>query len=446
MMSLPRLSKLSRSWPSKRGFTLVELLVAISIIGVLASMILVMARGVQVDAQVSKTRGTVSKISEVLTAKYEQLLTAPMSLTIPERALAPRTVIVNGTSQSMPGVTTREAALVRLIAMRDLMRMMLPERHEDLPVLTDTTGGSPSSTYFPPSPILLRTLVDGSTYGTLQIFPGNAVEAAQLTNAIPGDAYAVAQAMISRFVTALPNRGVSPANVRWWTNNENAELLYAIVESTVINGSSAIEMFKSSEIGDTDADNCPEFIDAWGTPIGFIRWPSGSPMSGMSLMEDPFGSGDPFDPMKADVGYELTNVAYHPGKGLFPMVVSAGPNGLFGVNFIEARKPEFGGGAGAAWSGKVLLAVSEALPANYNLPGGSVPPAFPPKPPAAGGRYDLSASIPSPYVPSASYLYPDPYYPRGGVSNYLLLRSGFPWYADAAADNITNLDPSGESL
>ena len=34
-------------------------------------------------------------------------------------------------------------------------------------------------------------------------------------------------------------------------------------------------LFQENQIGDTDGDGAPEFLDGWGKPIGFIRWPAG---------------------------------------------------------------------------------------------------------------------------------------------------------------------------
>jgi len=75
------------------------------------------------------------------------------------------------------------------------------------------------------------------------------------------------------------------------------------------------------DVGDTDGDNMPEFLDAWGNPIGFVLMPRG--------LELPPGGGKkffsatlPFDPV---VGTMLD------AKVSRPLVVSAGPDGAFGL-------------------------------------------------------------------------------------------------------------------
>ena len=58
------------------------------------------------------------------------------------------------------------------------------------------------------------------------------------------------------------------------TNGQNgpAELLYMIVS---MGSPEAMEQFNSSEIGDTDNNGYPEFLDGWGRPIFFLRWAPG---------------------------------------------------------------------------------------------------------------------------------------------------------------------------
>ena len=54
-----------------------------------------------------------------------------------------------------------------------------------------------------------------------------------------------------------------------------SEMLYAIlVEGLGPLGSSfSREDFTAKEVQDTDGDGLPEFVDAWGEPLQFYRWP-----------------------------------------------------------------------------------------------------------------------------------------------------------------------------
>ncbi len=108
--------------------------------------------------------------------------------------------------------------------------------------------------------------------------------------------------------------------------NQNAELLYAVVASSTFQGSSALEHFRPSEIGDTDGDGYPEFIDAWGRPIRWLRWPAGF----SSPLNDTL-TPDPMDPLKTDWRW-ADSVTLKPWM-LVPLIISAGPDGEFDIAF-----------------------------------------------------------------------------------------------------------------
>lgn len=57
---------------------------------------------------------------------------------------------------------------------------------------------------------------------------------------------------------------------------ESAELLYLILTEADILGASpvSVDEFSSSEVRDTDGDGLLEFVDGWGRPLRFYRWPT----------------------------------------------------------------------------------------------------------------------------------------------------------------------------
>ena len=355
----------------RRGaFTLVELLVAISIIVILASLTMVAMRGAQQDVLESKTRSTIANIHEVLASKWEGYLSRPLPLKLPTVAFQA------DPTTGQRALSAREMARLRLSAIRDLMRMEMPDR------VTDLRG---------PTPLVAR------------IFEGTA-------NMTSFPISVAAPATLRRI-----NEIITPSIA---STNLNAELLYFLVSSTSYQNSSALELFRPSEIGDTDSDNMLEFIDAWGKPIQWIRWPAGleggaSPFD----LDDPFVSNvvgsetskDPLDPLSSDLyfdrDFQPKNVLLRPGAGLFPLVYSLGPDGLSGV------REEFG--------------------AAFSMPTGSASPPWP----RAG------MTLPPGY-PNSIY-YPDPYHPR---EQPLAQRLGAVIDPSSGADNITNFDQFGESL
>jgi hypothetical protein len=87
-------------------------------------------------------------------------------------------------------------------------------------------------------------------------------------------------------------------------------------------------MFTAQDIGDVDEDGAPEFLDGWGRPIHFVRWPAGfisdmqsvvapSGLVSIDRVGDQEGDHDPIDPFGVD------DTAYR----LVPLIYSAGPDG-----------------------------------------------------------------------------------------------------------------------
>ena len=63
-------------------------------------------------------------------------------------------------------------------------------------------------------------------------------------------------------------------NKQPWT--ESSELLYYVLTKTEVFGIAPVDdsEFSTSEVADTDDDGLLEFVDAWGQPLRFYRWPT----------------------------------------------------------------------------------------------------------------------------------------------------------------------------
>jgi prepilin-type N-terminal cleavage/methylation domain-containing protein len=126
----------------------------------------------------------------------------------------------------------------------------------------------------------------------------------------------------------------------------SAECLYLIV--MVGNNDGEEIRFLESEVGDKDQDRMPEFLDAWGRPIEFIRWAPGYvPRLGADTdvqRDDPPNSApplsfqpDPFDrrglcrPGSSVVALNPPNNTVSYGFKLLPLVYSWGPDGEAGL-------------------------------------------------------------------------------------------------------------------
>jgi hypothetical protein len=302
-------------------------------------------------------------------------------------------------------VSAEELARVRLIAIRDLMRMEMPDRPSDLvaaPInitlgLNENAVGVPQGSFiinYAEVPAITKSLREYFGFGQ---FTSLATPLASFETPQPGSALTFA----------------------------NEELLYAIISLSSVNGEPAAALFNDNEIGDVDNDGFSEIIDGFGVPIRFVRWPAGFParlqpddLASRTLVvpttRSAPGGSDPFDPTSADWGFDPLNSSptppmypFQPNGGLTPLVISAGADGIFGMEFDIAITNQFTGGIprdGGPSYAQILL-------------------------PAGGGTFGRYASY------GASYFYPDPYTPRDTP----ILRVPRIVAPAAASDNVSNL-------
>jgi prepilin-type N-terminal cleavage/methylation domain-containing protein len=255
----PQIPKSPNPFPS--GFTLIELLVTIAIIGILASMALGVMQAARQSAAKAATTATITKLNNIIMRRYESYLTRRVPLDLSKDTSGNR-------------MSPKQMAEDRLYAIRDIMRMEMPDRSEDInsdPIQLPNSHNK-----------VARPALSSLYYSRL--------------NATP------------------PTTGSGEAA-------GGAELLYLIVS---LGSPEAMGQFGPSEIGDTNGNGWPEFLDGWGRPIFFLRWAPGyTPYSDVQKW-DPEPSStvtqsryhDPFDPRRADL----------PAFQLIPLIYSGGPN------------------------------------------------------------------------------------------------------------------------
>ncbi len=386
------------------GFTLVELMAVIVIIGILTALVLGAMRGALIDSQTAKTRGTIAKIDAVLSDRMDQYLTQRLKFDVPSvNPVGPRLFVSDFPIDTTPSTGVRTNSTVfrkpdsnwstsggqppvaflrertRIAAIRDLMRLEMPDRIGDMYVRRTMTG-----TLVLNDPIEIETgfQTNGGGLGV------------KMRLERPQDFVRIHQKI---------------ANSRHFLTNTffNEELLYLIVEGTYIGGSSAIETFAANEIADTDGDGLFEFIDAWQNPIRWIRWPTGigsvAPFDPDPLNPSTSTGVDPFDPGQADIGFDPANIVssaypFAPGYIPKPLVISPGPDRRFGIRFF--------------WRTTYLPNPSLAFPPTL------APPDVTPVMSTSNVIWPL---VPSPHTPSSNPLapayaspirWPDPFHPR----------------------------------
>jgi len=308
---------------ARRGFTLVELLVVITILSLMSGMFLVAYRGAAEESNIQKSRSTIQKISEVLNARMDEYS---------NYAVALRVISTGGSIPSnvgpVAGANASTAVLrerARLLALRDIIRMEMPDHPDDIKCTTFWAGSRNSAQF--------KTFLETSLNQPIPTGLGNlALGSISVRNTLTSR---------TRALMTRVSAGGLPLS-EWDKVNANAELLFLIVEGSDFNGSNAIELFGKSEIGDTDGDGLNEFIDAYGRPIRWIRWPAG--FSGASrfypdMLDPALVSGgrllvnsEAYDRLGSDPGW---GSSLPPGTGLTPLVVSPGGDGGFGLRFRE---------------------------------------------------------------------------------------------------------------
>jgi prepilin-type N-terminal cleavage/methylation domain-containing protein len=281
------------------AFTLVELLIVISIIAILSAMLLGVAATSAEQARGSRSKSMIAKINGLVMQQYD---------TYKDRRAPVRS--------GLQGKRSQQQAAYRLNALRELIKMEVPDRWSDILLrqVEDVNGVNDI-----PNPQFLET-TGGSTFRG----PTPLVEAYR------------------RQYFAMLNANVSKDTIR---ENESAECLYLFVMHATSDGE-ARGLFNESSIGDTDGDGAYEFLDGWGKPISFIRWPAGfssSKQNNVPAFNKMVSAGqtnavveaiavdhDPFDVFRVDTYPNQGNTGPR-GFRLMPLIYSLGSDEASGL-------------------------------------------------------------------------------------------------------------------
>lgn len=258
---------------SRRGFTLLELLIVIAVIGTLMSLTILVMNGMTDRALREATKATIQKINGLLQQRIESFDRAfrnerrEVAIQNVRDVLEPVIAAAKGAPHSL-----EDEPAVAILAKKLEFRFQFPQRVEDR--LGAPNGRDPQAA----GTGLTAVDLPQSLYERIA-FPVARTQLIEETGGTPTEADI--------------NARVNENWARHDRDTESAELLYfALIRSESFGATvSGIDQFSGSEVADTDNDGLPEFIDAWGNPLRFYRWPT--------RLVDP-NAPVPFDPVLSD--------------------------------------------------------------------------------------------------------------------------------------------------
>ena len=315
---------------ARRAFTLVELLVVTVIIMMLGSLTLSGLAVVRQRARVSATRSTIRKLHEIVVPHYESYL----------RRRVP--AVVTGTVPPTIAVSPTNAFTI-------YFNSTTGQFHGPRFPNGNWPGGASPSTI-----LLARSRLQ--ILRTLQIFemPDSWGDVATTASQVLTGSFCPAYARTGPVVSyAVFRQSLATGTTTVANSNGAAECLHLFVSRGGLEPD-VMEQFRRDEIGDTDSDGAPEFLDAWRQPIQFIRWAPGVSITGSGT---PFTAGfprpspiqvadanryhDPLDPARVDLppsGFALTPLIFSEGPDRVPNSVFINPAGwaanLVGTNTL----------------------------------------------------------------------------------------------------------------
>ena len=334
----------------QRGFTLVELLAVMAIIAILAAGMVSALSQAKESAKKMRTRQLIAKLHEQMMPRWESFQTRRLPVTVP---LPPTSsnMPLTGFPQTTPqnpyiqaGIYGRGVAWFRLWATRELIRMEMPDRYTDLT--------------FTPTSLINQVTVNGQPKTQAFISDQRLAYLQRIASLLGTQTTNLPDIMTTKLAKA----------------NSPAECLYLVISVGTTDQDLYGMTFSPADWGDTDNDGMPEFLDAWGNPISFLRWAPGfqsdlQPVYSVlqsspgynqlppALPPDPKNPNavlthfpvevdgrnsavryvslfnynnnhDAFDPLEVDPGpLLLRKMVPERGYNLIPLIFSAGPNG-----------------------------------------------------------------------------------------------------------------------
>jgi prepilin-type N-terminal cleavage/methylation domain-containing protein len=295
----------------QRGFTLVELLVVMVIIAIILGFVLLAASDAARRAEERATQTLITKLEGGLNDRLDALMQNRPDVNWAHGYMA---AVWNGT-YTLDITQVRTADRAQVFAWYDYLKRELPDvffiqSDTNYPINFAAAGfpGTPTvsglgtySNFMLPIGNSVVNNPTGGSYGDSNIVNSSFVSTNPLLglsgSGIFGASYPIAAGLFKNMPGVQPNGfdGVDSSNPpntlideigegQWdlatFTRNHThasarSEMLYAILVEGVGPWGSVFsrDEFTDREVQDTDGDGLPEFVDAWGQPLQFFRWP-----------------------------------------------------------------------------------------------------------------------------------------------------------------------------
>lgn len=246
----------------RSGLTLLELLVVMMIISLLAALFLGALSAASRLSQVSNTKSLIQKLHNAMMSRWDAYRSIRLPIVLEARADSGAAIATSEKTKYRQDIARR-----KMLATRELLRMEMPDRYEDL--------------MFEPAYLVTFT----NPKKPIRPYLWNAYQRRIME----------AKAVASKTDPAFDNMALDDFVIRLGNQYQSAECLYMIMTVGTEDSSTSTEHFAAHNFGDVDGDGMKEFIDAWGSPIEFLRWAPGyySPMQPGYTYDYPGASGTP---------------------------------------------------------------------------------------------------------------------------------------------------------
>jgi prepilin-type N-terminal cleavage/methylation domain-containing protein len=212
----------------RRGFTLTELLIVISIMATLATLAVYAVAGAQEDAMETRAEAQIDRIGRFLEDRWEEYYSRRLPFRYEDMFSGP--------------YDRNQVQILQNLAMVELIKVEFPQSQQDL-------------VQFPKRDFRIA-------------YPPNV-----MTNTPGWMAFTSPtkrDQMCRKFGMGTPANGIYPGNTAWSNTYEQAECLYMILLTTSDLGQRGTDLLRNGEVGDLDNDGFPEVLDPWGEPLVFF--------------------------------------------------------------------------------------------------------------------------------------------------------------------------------